>query len=76
MNQTWSYLLTAVGVIGLYLAGRRMPAGWLIGLCAQGLWIAYATATHQYGFYLSAAAYGFVYAKNFLAWHRAQKGIS
>lgn len=70
MNQAWSYLLTAVGVLGLLLAGRRKAAGWLIGLAAQGLWIAYATATHQWGFYLSAAAYGAVYAKNFLAWHR------
>lgn len=71
MNAYWSYLLTAVGFLGLWLAGRRWPAGWLIGFLAQGLWIAYATATHQYGFYISALAYGFVYAKNFLAWHRA-----
>lgn len=70
MNANWSYLLTAVGILGLYLAGRRIPAGWLIGLGAQGLWIAYATATQQYGFYVSAVAYAAVYSKNFLTWHR------
>jgi nicotinamide riboside transporter PnuC len=66
--QWWSWLLTAVGVFGLYLAGRRNPYGWAVGLFAQTLWIAYATATKQYGFYASALAYGWVYAKNFRAW--------
>lgn len=71
--QYWSYLLTAVGVLGLYLAGRKSPMGWAIGLGAQGLWIAYASATHQPGFYISAVAYGSVYARNFLAWRRERE---
>ena len=37
------------------------------------LWFTYAIVTEQYGFILSAFAYGFVYAKNFLAWHREKK---
>jgi hypothetical protein len=56
----WSWLLTAVGVLGLYLAGRRSPWGWAVGLGAQGLWLAYAVATTQYGFIASALAYGLV----------------
>lgn len=70
MTAYWSWLLTAVGVTGLYLAGRRRAAGWAIGLAAQALWIAYATATRQWGFYVSAIAYGAVYAKNLSAWRR------
>jgi uncharacterized membrane protein len=66
--QAWSWILTAVGVTGLYFAGRKNAWGWAIGLFAQTLWIAYATATKQYGFYVSALAYGWVYAKNFRAW--------
>lgn len=64
----WSYLLTAVGVCGLYFAGKRNVWGWAIGIGAQALWIAYATATEQYGFYGSALAYGWVYTRNFRAW--------
>ena len=64
----WSYLLTAVGVFGLYLAGRKDRRGWMVGIGAQVLWIAYATATHQWGFYVSALAYGWVYAKNARSW--------
>lgn len=66
----WSWLLTAVGVSGLYLAGRRSPWGWAVGIGAQGLWLAYAVATRQWGFLVSCAAYGWVYARNFRAWRR------
>lgn len=66
----WSYLLAAVGILGLVLAGRRKAIGWAIGLGAQALWIAYALATHQFGFIVSALAYGAVYARNWSAWRR------
>lgn len=68
MTAYWSYLLTAVGVFGLWLAGRKNPLGWAVGFLAQGLWAAYAVATHQYGFLVSAFAYGFVYSRNFYSW--------
>jgi uncharacterized membrane protein len=71
----WSWLLTAVGVLGLYLAGRRKTYGWAIGIGAQALWIAYATATHQYGFYLSAIAYGWVYLLNLRRWRQTDHPI-
>lgn len=68
MPQYWSWLLTAVGVTGLLIAGSKKRAGWAIGLGAQGLWIAYALATKQYGFLVSAAAYGSVYVRNWRKW--------
>jgi hypothetical protein len=64
----WSYLLTAVGVFGLYLAGRKDRRGWMVGIGAQVLWVAYAVSTHQWGFLVSAGAYGWVYARNAHAW--------
>lgn len=73
MSWWWSWLLTAVGVFGLYLAGRKVWWAWFIGLGAQALWIAYATATAQYGFYVSALAYGLVYLKNGLAWRKEHR---
>lgn len=68
MTQLWSWLLTAVGVTGLFLAGSSRKLGWAIGLGAQVLWITYAVATRQWGFIASAFAYGFVYARNWLRW--------
>lgn len=64
----WSWVLTAVGVTGLYLAGRKVWWAWFVGLGAQFLWLAYAIVTRQYGFVVSAFAYGWVYAKNARSW--------
>jgi len=68
VNPYWSWLLTAVGVTGLYFAGKKVWWAWLIGLGAQVLWVAYAIATKQYGFVVSAGAYGWVYGRNARLW--------
>ena len=72
----WSVALAAIGILGLLLAGRKKSVGWGIGLSAQLLWIIYAIATAQYGFILSALAYGFVYGKNYLAWRKDEAKAS
>jgi hypothetical protein len=64
----WSLALAAVGVLGIYLSGKKNYWGWGIGLGAQVLWIVYAIVTQQWGFIISALAYGWVYGKNFLSW--------
>lgn len=70
MSQTWSWVLTAVGVSGLYLAGRRSWIGWAVGLAAQALWLTYGLMSGQYGFIASAFAYGSVYTMNLRKWRR------
>jgi hypothetical protein len=71
----WSFVLAAVGVLGLYVAGRKRWQGWAIGLGAQVLWIAYAVVTKQWGFIASALAYGVVYGKNMITWRRENRTI-
>jgi len=70
MTHYWSWLLTAIGITGLIGAGKKLWWSWLIGLSAQGLWLTYALATKQYGFVVSALAYGVVYARNAHLWHK------
>jgi hypothetical protein len=65
----WSWLLTICGVVGLMLAGSQMHIGWLIGIAGQLLWVAYALYTQQWGFLVSAGAFGGVYAWNW--WRRS-----
>ena len=72
MTEYWSWVLTSVGLVGLFLAGRKIWWAWLIGLGAQVLWIVYAVQTQQYGFILSACAYGFVYLINALHWRKSE----
>ncbi len=72
MSVWWSWVLTVVGVTGLWFAGRRKAYGWAIGLGAQLLWIVYAVVTRQWGFIASAFIYGAVYARNYATWRREQ----
>lgn len=64
----WSILLAVVGITGLYIATLKVWWGWAVSLAAQGLWITYALATAQYGFILSALAYGWVYGLGAYRW--------
>lgn len=70
MNPYWSWLLTAIGLLGIWLQGDKNKRGWLIGIAAQVLWIAYGVATEQYGFIVSACVYGFFYGRNYLRWRK------
>lgn len=69
-NLVWSIVLAATGILGLFLAGSKNRLGWAISFSAQVLWIIFAIVTKQYGFILSAIAYGWVYARNYLKWRR------
>lgn len=71
----WSWTLAAVGIFGLWLAGRKDYRGWFVGLGAQILWISYALVTKQYGFIASALAYSWIYAKNGRAWLREHESV-
>lgn len=57
----WSIMLATIGIAGIYVTTRKLWWGFALGLAAQLLWIAYAIATQQYGFILSAVGYGIVY---------------
>jgi hypothetical protein len=69
MSQWWSWLLTSIGVTGLYLAGKRSLWGWVIGFSVQFLWLGYALVSRQWGFIVSSIAYGAVNLRNLIRWH-------
>lgn len=66
MSQVWSWVLTVTGVTAIWLAGRGNRVGWAVGFCGQVLWVAYAVVSEQWGFLVSAALFGGVYARNWL----------
>jgi hypothetical protein len=71
----WSWLLTAVGVAGFVLVGRKIWWSWYVNIGCQFLWLAYALSTHQYGFVVGSAVYFGVFARNAQRWtaeHRTQ----
>jgi hypothetical protein len=66
----WSYVLAAVGVAGIFFVGRKTIWGWWVLLFNEVLWVTYALITDQYGFILSAIAYGIVYVKSYMLWRK------
>lgn len=71
----WSWLLTLVGVTGFVLAGRKVWWCWYVNIGCQGLWLAYALVTAQYGFIVASVVYVVVFTRNAISWtreHRAE----
>ena len=64
----WSWLLVAVGTLGMWMAGRRMPTGWAVAIANETLWIVYAIQTAQWGFIVGATIYIVVFARNWVRW--------
>jgi nicotinamide riboside transporter PnuC len=69
----WSYLLAGLGVLSLYLTGKKLKSGWVVGLVNSGLWIIYGLTSNQYGFIVSAVVFIVVQYKNYVAWDREEK---
>jgi nicotinamide riboside transporter PnuC len=69
----WSFVLSAIGIVGILLAGSKYKVGWLLGFFVQPLWIVFAIQTEQYGFILNAVIYAAVYARNWLRWRREER---
>jgi hypothetical protein len=53
------------GILGLWLAGNRLPAGWGLAAAAHLLWLPYALAAGQSGFALAVGAFGLVCLRNY-----------
>lgn len=64
----WSCLLTAVGITGFFLAGRKVWWAWYLNITCQALWFSYAIVTEQYGFIGAAALYTYVFTQNAIKW--------
>lgn len=62
------WLLSAVGVLGMVMAGRKMASGWAVAFASEMLWLWYALDTHQYGFIAGVIAYSVAFARNYLTW--------
>lgn len=75
MSVWWSISLAAIGILGIWLAGRKNLWGWAVGVLAQVLWMVYAIVTQQWGFILSALAYGWIYGLNWWKWAREHRMI-
>lgn len=74
VTQWWSWILCGIGVTGLYVAARTPRIGWRINIGAQVLWATYGLATRQWGFVVSAVAYGAVFIRMLIFQEKRESG--
>jgi hypothetical protein len=51
----WTWALTGLQVMALWVSGRGRAWGWMVGSAVQPGWIAYALLTDQLGFVIGCA---------------------
>lgn len=62
------WVLSALTIFTMYLAGSKNPGTWTIGLINQGLWLAWILGTENYGFLPMNIALWIVYWRNHRKW--------
>jgi hypothetical protein len=63
------WLLSAITIYSMWLAGERKNYTWLIGLANQALWLVWIVATQAWGLLPMNLALWFVYGRNHWKWN-------
>jgi hypothetical protein len=63
-----SWALSILGVIGIYLTGRKKWYGFAVGIANECAWVFYAVSTKQWGFIFGSTIYISVYSLNINKW--------
>ena len=67
-TNTFSYILSVLSLISLWLMGNKSIWGIRIGLLNQVLWIVYALMLEQYGLLIGVFAYTIIHIRNLEKW--------
>lgn len=70
IEQILSYLITAIGLLGFWLAGKKVWWCWWVNVANQVMWTIFAVGTGYYAFLFGTAFYFFVFTKNGIQWTR------
>lgn len=65
------WLLSAITIWTMFLAGDKSRHTWLVGLCNQALWLVWIIAVEAWGLLPMNAALWAVYIRNHLKWRVA-----
>jgi hypothetical protein len=76
-DQILSWIVTAIGISGFFLAGRKVWWCWYLNVACQVLWAMYAYFSNTPAFYVASAFYFVVFSMNAIKWtkeHLKSKG--
>lgn len=68
MGDIFSYIVTFVGLLGFWLAGRKVWWAWYVNIINQFAWVAFALITEYYAFLIGTMFYMFVFTRNAVLW--------
>lgn len=69
----FSYVLSALSLMSLWLMGNKSVWGIIVGLLTQILWIIYALMLEQYGLLIGVVAYTVIHVRNLLKWTKESR---
>lgn len=64
------YLLSAITIYSMLLAGNKKRGAWLVGLLNQFLWMLWIVLTASWGLIPMNIALWIVYGRNYLKWDK------
>jgi hypothetical protein len=65
-NLPW--LLSAITIYSMLLAGNKRRGAWIVGLVNQALWLIWIVVSKSWGLLPMNLALWVVYARNYLKW--------
>lgn len=68
MADAFSWLVTAFGLLGFWLAGKKLWWSWYVNIVNQLLWVGFALVTGYYAFLVGTAFYFVVFTRNAYLW--------
>lgn len=72
---TFSFILSALSLLSLWLMGNKNKLGIVVGLANQLLWVVYALMLKQYGLLIGVIAYTIIHIRNFVKWSKEKRAI-
>lgn len=66
--QVLSYLFTFLGLVGFWLAGKKVWWCWYVNIANQILWMTFALITGYYALIIGSVFYFVVFCKNAVQW--------
>ncbi len=67
---TFSFILSALSLLSLWLMGNKIKLGIVVGLANQLLWVVYAVMLKQYGLLIGVIAYTIIHIRNLAKWSK------
>lgn len=68
MDQVFSWIVTILGLLGFWLAGKKLWWSWYINIANQVMWVIFALVTDYYAFLVGTAFYLVVFSRNAYLW--------